>query len=85
MQNKKIWFKAKTFGWGWYPVNLKGWLVTLLYVTAITVNFVNIDKFSHSVSDTLINFAVPFIVNTIFLLIICYAHGERPKWSWNIR
>lgn len=71
------------FGWGWTPITWQGWAVTLLYVASILVHVQNIDTQVHSASDFLIGFSVPFIINTIFLLIICYAHGERPRWRWN--
>ncbi len=86
MENKnkksKLWFSAKKYGWGWVPISWEGWTITLLYIVAITLNFMDIDKTSHSGSDTLISFAIPFVINTIFLLIICYARGERPRWRW---
>lgn len=85
MNNKKenkLWFKAKRFGWGWTPCSWEGWVVLLLYLNAIVPQFLFIDDNSHSVSDTLINFALPFISLTIFLLIICYLKGERPSWRW---
>ncbi|MFZ2521885.1 MAG: hypothetical protein WAX44_02575 [Minisyncoccia bacterium] len=84
MENKnkdnKLWFESKKYGWGWTPTSWEGWFVLLLYIVAITLNFLNIDKFSHSASDTLINLSLPFIINTIFLIIICYAKGKRPRW-----
>jgi len=83
MKNKnKLWFKAKMYGWGWQPVSREGWAISVLYTIAVVLHFKNIDRFSHSISDTLINFAIPFIITTIFLLIICYARGERLKWRW---
>lgn len=80
MKNKKLWFKAKNFGWGWTPITWEGWVVTLLYITSILVHVQNIDAQAQSASDFLIGFSIPFIINTIFLLIICYAHGEKPRW-----
>jgi len=82
MKINKLWFKAKMYGWGWVPVSWEGWTIMISYLIAITLNFKNIDAGSHSGSDTLINFAIPFIINTIFLLIICYTHGEKPRWRW---
>jgi hypothetical protein len=80
MKNK-LWFRAKMFGWGWFPISWEGWAVTALYVIAL-IPYAREASKQHSASDFLINFAIPFIVNTIFLLIICYARGERPRWRW---
>ncbi|MEQ1561540.1 MAG: hypothetical protein ABL899_02340 [Nitrospira sp.] len=81
-KKNKIWFRAKNYGWGWYPVSWQGWVIIILYLIGTVQYFLNADMFSHSVSDTLLRFSVPFVINTIFLLIICYAHGEKPRWRW---
>ncbi|MCX6703683.1 MAG: hypothetical protein NTV02_03275 [Candidatus Zambryskibacteria bacterium] len=82
MKKDKLWFKAKMYGWGWYPISKEGWGVLALYVTAVWINVRNADIYSNSLSDTLINIVFPFVVNTIYLLIICYCRGEKPKWRW---
>jgi len=82
MEQNKLWFRAKRFGWGWYPCSWEGWAVILLYVIVITIHSINIEKFATSGTDVVINFSIPFIINTTFLLIICYAKGERPRWRW---
>ncbi len=82
MKNNKLWFKAKMYGWGWYPVSWQGWAVTLLYVTPIVQFAMLSEKYANSPSDFFASFALPFIIDTIFLLIICYAKGERPHWRW---
>ncbi len=81
MENKNIWFKAKRFGWGWTPVTWQGWAITLLYAFALIQYAVQADM-EHSGSDALFKFAVPFVVLTIFLLVICYSRGEKPGWRW---
>jgi hypothetical protein len=79
---KKIWFKAKTYGWGWQPLSWEGWLITVVYVMAVIKDFLHIDRMSHSGSDTLIAVAPHFIILTICFLGICYVKGEKPHWSW---
>lgn len=78
--SKKKWFKAEMYGWGWYPVSWEGWIIISLYMIAISLHFINIEKFAHSTSDALLNFSIPFVITTVFLLIICYARGERPSF-----
>ena len=80
--DKKIWFRAKNYGWGWYPVSWQGWLVMLVWIAFLVKIFIKADLASHSGSDTLINFAIPFIVSTIIFLAICYKKGEKPEWRW---
>jgi uncharacterized membrane protein YhaH (DUF805 family) len=79
---KKLWFKAKNFGWGWYPSSWQGWLIMIIYLVVIIKIFYRIDSTPHSGSDTLVNFVIPFIVSTIVLIIICYKTGEKPEWRW---
>ena len=34
-KKKKLWFKAKNYGWGWYPASREGWLVTGAYLLIV--------------------------------------------------
>ncbi len=79
---KKYWFKAKTYGWGWYPATWQGWLVLLGWIGLVFLNFLRIDKAQHSVSDSLINFIPQTLIFTIILITICWMTGERPRWRW---
>lgn len=79
---KKVWFKAKRYGWGWRPATWQGWIIVGVYSFVIAFIFARIDKNSHSVSDTLIGVSLPFIVITSLLFLICYKTGEKPAWHW---
>lgn len=81
MKNKKLWFRAKMFGWGWYPVSWEGWVVIALYVYAVIKSTWALAP-QHSGSDELFALAIRIVPPTICLLIICYAKGERPRWRW---
>jgi len=82
MENKKLWFKAKRYGWGWYPVSWEGWVVLAVYTTLIIIPAVQINNNAQSGSDALIGFAPYFIIFTGLLLVICYRTGEYPRWRW---
>ncbi len=73
----KLWFKRKSYGWGWIPSSIEGWLVLLIYVVANVCIFRVVDLRSHSSSDTLINFAPKFLLITAGLYLICYVTSER--------
>lgn len=77
-----LWFKRKMYGWGWTPVRWQGWAIIFVYVAALFVVMKDVDKTSHSVSDTLIRFFAPFIIATAILVYICYKKGEKPRWQW---
>jgi len=53
-----IWFKR--MGWIYLPVHAIGVLISVLALGLNVMFFVAIDRTSHSVSDTLINFFVYF-------------------------
>ncbi|MDA9555349.1 hypothetical protein N9R54_03855 [Pelobium sp.] len=57
---EKPWFKKS--GLIYIPQSLVGWLIFLLLIAYWVYSFIDIDKRSHSVSDTLIN----FIINALF-------------------
>ncbi len=80
--SNNYWFKAKKYGWGWYPATWEGWLVMGIYIAALVWQFKDIDQFSHSASDTLIGFVIPFVISTVALFLVCYLKGEKPKWRW---
>jgi hypothetical protein len=79
---KKVWFKAKNYGWGWQPARWQGWAVLAVYLATIAVLFRMIDADSHSGSDTLINFFPRLIILTGLLIWVCAITGERPGWRW---
>ncbi|HLC31594.1 MAG TPA: hypothetical protein VJK51_02920 [Candidatus Nanoarchaeia archaeon] len=74
------WFKAKRYGWGWYPCSWEGWLVLAVFIVVSFLTFRRVDIQSHSVSDTLYGVAGYFVLYLIALLVICVWKGERPRW-----
>jgi hypothetical protein len=83
MEEKKLlWFKAKRYGWGWYPCTWQGWGIVAMYIFAIAWNAPYINNHEHSVSDFLMQFFPQVYILTVFLIIICYTTGEKPGWRW---
>ncbi|MFA5652129.1 MAG: hypothetical protein WC933_02080 [Candidatus Paceibacterota bacterium] len=72
---KKIWFRAKTYGWGWYPITWQGWAVifTWVIIFATIISNVRINSLEYWVS---------IIVSISILIYICYKKGEKPGWRW---
>jgi uncharacterized membrane protein HdeD (DUF308 family) len=79
---KKLWFKAKLYGWGWTPVSWQGWLIIAAYVAALIFFVARLEERTHSASGFLLGFAPYFIVLTVLLLVVCYKKGEKPGWHW---
>jgi hypothetical protein len=81
-KNKKLWFRAKRFGWGWYPITWQGWLIVLGFVVIMTLNGFRINSISQSVTEEFINYASQTIILVGILIVICYLNGEKPRWTW---
>jgi len=73
---KKIWFPAKTHGWGWGPpVCWQGWVVLIVYsVLLIVGTILFVEQIVHLLLYT---FALSGL-----LIRTCWRTGETPKWRW---
>ena len=63
------WFKETRFFFLLEPVSWQGWSVVGLFAAIAVWNFFRLDMYSHSASDTLVNF-VPETVFLIFIYIL---------------
>ncbi|MEN9337738.1 MAG: hypothetical protein RIQ41_52 [Candidatus Parcubacteria bacterium] len=80
--NKKLWFRAKTYGWGWTPCSWEGWLAILIFVLFQVWNFLRLDEVSHSASDTLRPFVIQSLLAVVVLIGVAYYRGEKPGRRW---
>ncbi len=78
----KLWFKAKTYGWGWTPVTWQGWAVLALYIAGLFFNGLFVSQNPQSLNGLFFHFFPNIIILTIFLITICYVTGEEPRWRW---
>ena len=74
---KKYWFKRKLYGWGWIPVTWQGWLITALFLAVILVQALAIKNGGQTIYYT-----IRIIFFAAALIWICFATGEKPKWTW---
>ncbi|MES2995023.1 MAG: hypothetical protein V4681_03265 [Patescibacteria group bacterium] len=86
---RKLWFRAKRFGWGWYPSSWQGWAVTALFSLLYALSAVVFGAFAPavvqaggSVVEGTILFISVIILLSAGLLAICYRYGEKPGWRW---
>ncbi|HAU07432.1 MAG: hypothetical protein A2568_00530 [Candidatus Yanofskybacteria bacterium RIFOXYD1_FULL_44_17] len=82
MKNKIIWFRAKTYGWGWYPSTWQGWLIIVAYLFFFIRISLGADKVLMAGGNVFYSVVLPEIVLTIVLIWICYKTGEKPGWRW---
>ncbi len=78
-----LWFKAKRYGYGWYPVTWQGWAIVVLYIGGLLSEVMLVNSSANPEdSNFLINFFPRVLVLTVFLIVICRAKGEPAKWRW---
>ncbi len=74
---KKIWFPAKRYGWGWgMPVCWQGWVVFAVWF-ALLATVGTFLMLKHPL------LYVPYVlVLTLALCGVCHLKGEKPRWRW---
>lgn len=78
LDDKKFWFPAKTYGWGWGPPKCwQGWLVMVVYALSLAAGAVYFLRSDRSVPFVLYVFAM-----TVMLLVVVWLKGEKPQWRW---
>lgn len=81
---QRLWFAAKRYGYGWYPVTWEGWVVVIGFVVlalapSLVVLWLDID-----VSDAAYAaLFIPYVcVLTLVLIWISARKGEKARWRW---
>ena len=78
------WFKRKVFGWGWTPATWQGWLVMVIFVTAVILFGFDLAAIPEPTSSDFLIFFTKIIVAIAIIIFIAYWKGEKPKWQWGI-
>jgi hypothetical protein len=74
---RKIWFPAKRYGWGWgFPCCWQGWLVMLGWIVLVSGA-----AFLFLPEHQVIFFTSEFVLVAV-LIAICFIKGEKPRWRW---
>jgi hypothetical protein len=73
---KLNWFTRK--GIIYLPVSIIGWVIFAMAFAYAIFTFVDIDKRSHSVSDTLINFVFNLLLIGLVYTLIAYFTEKKP-------
>lgn len=76
LKEKKLWFRAKYYGWGWYPSSFEGWFALALYVAVIFKSVLLITATHNGW------FFLPILIATVLFIWLCYKKGEKPGWRW---
>ncbi len=67
---KKAWFSKRILGWGYRPISLEGWLITVVFVITSIANLV----YNHRSTK---GYAILVVFMVIFF-IIAYLTSEAP-------
>ena len=75
---KKYWFPAKKYGWGWGPPTCwQGWLVMALYIALISFGAFLFPPDKHPML-----FIANILIFSTALIFVCFLKGEKPGWRW---
>lgn len=87
---KKHWFLPKLYGWGFMPVSIEGWLLTLAFILVILGSF-----FSHGLFEAETVPMTPqqvagmvvdlIVIMCVFSLIAVQKTKGEIKWNWGFR
>lgn len=81
---KRLWFKAKTYGYGWYPATWEGWSVLLGYVVLFAGGdrvFINVVG-SGNAGYATVAFVIYVLAITAGLCAVAAKTGEKACWRW---
>ncbi len=76
----KYWFKAKTFGYGWYPSTWQGGIVVSVYLVVLGAFVWWFVRNAKTFNVWLYLGGV--LALTSILIFICYKKGEPARWRW---
>lgn len=81
VNEKRYWFPAKRYGWGWgLPVTWQGWVVLVVYLALLVIG-----RYAFPPSHSTVGFIVYVVALSVVLSVVCYVKGEPPKWRWGRR
>jgi hypothetical protein len=73
---KKIWFPAKKYGWGWGPpCAWQGWVVMAVWAALLVSGGILLAP------HTRLFVAYAIVLGTA-LVIVAWIKGEKPRWRW---
>ncbi len=76
-----LWFKRKTYGYGWTPATKEGWIAIAVYVLCIVASGAYFMSDTPSPRETVF-FVLSVICSSVILIIVCFKKGETPRWQW---
>lgn len=77
--DKKIWFRAKRYGWGWgLPCAWQGWVVMMGFIVLIVAGAI-----VWGGEEAGLWYWIGYVMGlTAILIVVCAVKGEKPRWRW---
>ncbi len=76
--DRRYWFPAKRYGWGWGPPrSWQGWVVLVAYLALVLAGIPLVQVPLGDVAYIVYLFAL-----TAALVAVCWLTGEPPRWGW---
>lgn len=75
----KYWFKAKTYGYGWYPVTWQGWTIIVVYLIILGLLSYMLNL---APEKNVVFYSIAVFIITGLLVYISYKKGEPARWRW---
>lgn len=76
-----LWFKARSFGWGWTPIGWQGWLVVALFLALLLAGtgvYLHMLRAGNDTLTTTMAFLVCIASLVGALIVIAFLTGENP-------
>jgi len=79
--DKRYWFPAKRYGWGWgLPSSWQGWVVLVTFVGLMAFGAVVFPPDKQRIA-----YGVFVCTCSLLLVVVCWVKGEPPRWRWGGR
>jgi hypothetical protein len=79
--SRRMWFKTKTYGWGWVPCTPEGWAVVGVGVAVFAAFIALAMVFAESPAWFLLFTALAFVAIGV-MVYVSWRTGEKPRWRW---
>lgn len=74
---RPLWFKAKRYGYGWYPATWQGWMVMATWFALFIGAFAR-----WNVETQVVPFLCDTGLSTAGLIVVSWLTGEKARWRW---
>lgn len=76
------WFKAKQYGWGWYPASWQGWTCMTAHIAVIVASIYLMHRYGEVSAYTVPFALLAAISSSLALVAVAWKKGETPHWNW---